>query len=204
MKFSDETITSDIDVQQSLSLVDRPQGFGTEPDVKEAKRALPDVTDGELNSDTDEQAVPGRFEDPGRSRDACNYDSQAESVFELKLRTITNPAGDEHATTDDNTTTATRLDETSNASQEGPGSTPDEREQHANLLKLGLRDTYKVKHGNKAKYTVTSNINELKMSPSGSKSGISKSETVSKRLDVILVSDAVQIISSDCARRILD
>ena len=85
----------------------------------------------------------------------------------------------------------TRLDETTNADPNGPCSTQDERQQHADLLKLGLRDAYRETHKNDMDYTVSSNVAEWKISKSND-----KSEMVDKRIDVILVSNKVKVISS--------
>ena len=84
-----------------------------------------------------------------------------------------------------------RRDETSNADPNGPGSTPDEREQHAKLLKLGLIDAWRLMNKNAIAYTTASNTADWKISKTNS-----KAEIVEKRLDVILVSNDVKVISS--------
>ena len=85
----------------------------------------------------------------------------------------------------------TRLDETSNADQNGPCSTPEERELHANLLKLGVRDAWREKHKDDIEFTTSSNVAEWKITKTNS-----KAEIVEKRLDVILVSSKVKVISA--------
>ena len=84
-----------------------------------------------------------------------------------------------------------RRDETPNADPMGPGSTPDEREQHANLIKLGLTDAWRHANKDTLAYTAASNVAEWKIIKTNN-----KSEIVEKRLDVILVSNDVKIVSS--------
>ena len=86
----------------------------------------------------------------------------------------------------------TRLDETINADQNGPCSTPEERQLHADLLKLGFRDAWREKHISDIGYTASSNVAEWKISKSNS-----KSEIVEKRLDVILVSGGINVHSAE-------
>jgi exonuclease III len=86
----------------------------------------------------------------------------------------------------------TRMDETSNSNPEGPGSTAMERAQHAELLKCGFTDAWRQLHKTERKYTAASNIAEWKISKTNN-----KAEIVEKRIDVVLVSKGVKILSAE-------